>query len=304
MRPPGAAVQPARCADVAEINELKRLIQQDRATSPRSCAWASALRRADVAGGRGYYEKAIEVEPSDPDLLTDLGTAYRGMDVRTRRSRPSPGPRSRSRALPVAVQHGDRGRLRPGNSSAPSRRCAARGLNPPPPRLDDCGTPWSRRRPSRSGGAARDPTLMVLVRWPCRVFGGSASYRRAHRAPAARNGARELGPMSATGLQHLPAVPLAHPARRRRGAPLLLEAAGPSSPEVEIRPARHDPEAPPRSGGLPPPGETYISPSARRAGLDAGQPMHKTSRSNTCTSSFASTCKASTTPRSKRCASS
>jgi cytochrome c-type biogenesis protein CcmH/NrfG len=64
---------------MAEINALKRRLQED----PRD---AAALKRLaniyhDVAmwdQAVGYYERAVELTPDDPDLITDLGVCYRG----------------------------------------------------------------------------------------------------------------------------------------------------------------------------------------------------------------------------------
>ena len=77
---PAAGQPPAAAPMVAEINELKRQLQQD----PSNLAVLVRLGNLyfDVQmwdQAAGYYEKAVEVQPNDPDLLTDLGTTYRGM---------------------------------------------------------------------------------------------------------------------------------------------------------------------------------------------------------------------------------
>ena len=78
---PGMA-QPANAAPmVAEINQLKRVIQED----PQNVVAFIRLGNLhydvemwDLAAG--YYEKAVELEPGNPDVITDLGACYRGME--------------------------------------------------------------------------------------------------------------------------------------------------------------------------------------------------------------------------------
>ena len=65
---------------VAEINQLKQMIQSD----PQNVV--AFVRLGDLHydvqmwdQAAGYYEKAIELKPNDPDVMTDLGVCYRGM---------------------------------------------------------------------------------------------------------------------------------------------------------------------------------------------------------------------------------
>jgi cytochrome c-type biogenesis protein CcmH/NrfG len=65
---------------VAEINQLKRMIQDD----PNNVAAFVRLGNLhyDVQmwdQAAGYYEKAVELAPGNPDVMTDLGVCYRGM---------------------------------------------------------------------------------------------------------------------------------------------------------------------------------------------------------------------------------
>ena len=65
---------------VAEINALKERLTRD----PKDLA--ALVRLANLHHDVGmwpqavsYYERALEIEADDPDLLTDLGICYRGM---------------------------------------------------------------------------------------------------------------------------------------------------------------------------------------------------------------------------------
>lgn len=63
---------------VGEINELKRMIQDD----PTNVAAFVRLGNLhyDVQmwqQAAGYYESAIELQPENPDVMTDLGVCYR-----------------------------------------------------------------------------------------------------------------------------------------------------------------------------------------------------------------------------------
>ena len=70
----------ANDARVVEINELKRRVQQDPANLPAVTRLAHLLHDAQVWDqAADYYEKAIDLSPNDPDLLTDLGICYRGL---------------------------------------------------------------------------------------------------------------------------------------------------------------------------------------------------------------------------------
>ena len=136
-----APSQPAAGAPmVAEINELKRQLQQD----PRNVAALVRLGNLyfDVQmwpEAAGYYEKAVEVEPKNPDLLTDLGTAYRGMgrpdkalEAFTRASAADPA-HYQSLFNTVIVAGFDLGNF----ERAEQALRALEALNPPPPRLDE-----------------------------------------------------------------------------------------------------------------------------------------------------------------------
>lgn len=65
---------------VAEINRLKRVLEQDSTDA------AALLRLANLYHDAGmfqqavsYYERLRKVRPQDPDVLTDLGVCYRGL---------------------------------------------------------------------------------------------------------------------------------------------------------------------------------------------------------------------------------
>ena len=65
---------------VGEINQLKRMVQDD----PQNVAAFVRLGNLhyDVQmwdQAVGYYETAVELQPDNPDVMTDLGVCYRGL---------------------------------------------------------------------------------------------------------------------------------------------------------------------------------------------------------------------------------
>jgi cytochrome c-type biogenesis protein CcmH/NrfG len=65
---------------VGEINQLKRMIQDD----PQNVAAFVRLGNLhyDIQmwdQAVGYYETAVELQPGNPDVMTDLGVCYRGL---------------------------------------------------------------------------------------------------------------------------------------------------------------------------------------------------------------------------------
>jgi len=65
---------------VAEINALKERVQRE----PKDLAALVRLANLHHDVGMwpqaaGYYERAVEIDTDDPDLMTDLGVCYRGM---------------------------------------------------------------------------------------------------------------------------------------------------------------------------------------------------------------------------------
>jgi tetratricopeptide (TPR) repeat protein len=65
---------------VAEINELKRRLQEDPSNLEAATRLAHIFHDVEIWDqGAIYYEKAVELSPDDPDLLTDLGICYRGL---------------------------------------------------------------------------------------------------------------------------------------------------------------------------------------------------------------------------------
>jgi len=77
---PSGGAASAETALVAEVFRLKQLVQQDPANLPALTRLAHIHHDRHLWGeAAAYYEKAIELSPDDPDLLTDLGICYRGL---------------------------------------------------------------------------------------------------------------------------------------------------------------------------------------------------------------------------------
>jgi len=154
-----APSQPAAGAPmVAEINELKRLVQQD----PGNVAALVRLGNLhfDVqmwSQAAGYYEKAVEVEPNDADLLTDLGTAYRGMGQPDKAlgafARASAADPKHFQSLfnTVIVAGFDLGQF----ERAEQALQALEALTPPPPRLDELRHALEQARAQAGAGGGR-----------------------------------------------------------------------------------------------------------------------------------------------------
>ena len=65
---------------VAEINRLKRILQEEPQNIEVLLRLANLYHDAGMwEQAAGFYERAQEIRPDDPDLLTDLGVCYRGM---------------------------------------------------------------------------------------------------------------------------------------------------------------------------------------------------------------------------------
>lgn len=65
---------------VGEINQLKRMVQDDPSNVAAFVRLGNLhydIQMWDQAVG--YYERAIELEPDNPDVITDLGICYRGL---------------------------------------------------------------------------------------------------------------------------------------------------------------------------------------------------------------------------------
>lgn len=75
MAPPGGSGAPM----VAEINRLKARLQEQPDDLQAVTRLAGLYHEAGIwAQAVGYYERALELRPDDPDLLTDLGSCLRG----------------------------------------------------------------------------------------------------------------------------------------------------------------------------------------------------------------------------------
>lgn len=142
---------------VAEINELKRLVQED---PTNLAAWVRLGNlHFDVQmwdQGAMYYEKAVELEPHNPDVMTDLGTCYRGMKqfdkaLETFERAHRLDPNHHQSLFNTAVVAGfdlkqfDR---------AEEALNAMEAMNPPPPRLDELRQAIARERAAAGGGGA------------------------------------------------------------------------------------------------------------------------------------------------------
>ena len=147
---------PAAAPMMAEINELKRQLQQDPKSLPVLVRLGNLyfdVQMWDQAAG--YYEKAVEVQPDDPDLLTDLGTTYRGMgqldralDTFGRASALDP-THFQSLFNTVIVAGFDLGQF----DRAEQAMHALEALSPPPPRLAELRAALDEARArSREGG--------------------------------------------------------------------------------------------------------------------------------------------------------
>lgn len=65
---------------VAEVNRLKRLLQDDATSEAALHRLANLYQDAGMfQQAIGYYERLLAVRPQDPDVLTDLGVCYRGL---------------------------------------------------------------------------------------------------------------------------------------------------------------------------------------------------------------------------------
>ncbi len=65
---------------VRQINDLKRALQQDPKSLEILVRLANLYHDAGIwPEAASYYERAVAVSPTNPDLLTDLGICYRGM---------------------------------------------------------------------------------------------------------------------------------------------------------------------------------------------------------------------------------
>jgi len=142
---------------VAQINDLKRQLQQD----PND--FVALVRLGNLyfdvqmwTQAAGYYERAVAVRPDDADVLTDLGTTYRGMgqpdkalDAFTRASAADPA-HYQSLFNTVIVAGFDLGQF----DRAEQAMQALEGLTPRPPRLDELRRALDEARAqARSGGA-------------------------------------------------------------------------------------------------------------------------------------------------------
>jgi tetratricopeptide (TPR) repeat protein len=85
---PGGSMAPAQSGApasggapmVARINELKRELQQSPKDINLLVDLADIYHQAAMwEQAAGYYERALELEPAQPDLLTNLGLCFGGM---------------------------------------------------------------------------------------------------------------------------------------------------------------------------------------------------------------------------------
>jgi len=155
---PGASPSVAAGPMVAQINDLKRQLQQD----PRNVAALVRLGNLyfDVQmwdQAASYYEQAVDVEPNDADVLTDLGTTYRGMgqldqalDAFARASAVDPH-HFQSLFNTVIVAGFDLGQF----DRAERALEALEALTPPPPRIDDLRRALEQARESAGSGGGR-----------------------------------------------------------------------------------------------------------------------------------------------------
>jgi len=143
---------------VAQINELKRQLQQDPkdfVTLVRLGNLYFDVQMWDQAAG--YYERAVEVRPEDADVLTDLGTTYRGMgqpdkalDAFARASAADPR-HFQSLFNTVIVAGFDLGQF----DRAEQAMQALEGLTPRPPRLDELRRALDDARARAQTGGAK-----------------------------------------------------------------------------------------------------------------------------------------------------
>jgi tetratricopeptide (TPR) repeat protein len=139
---------------VAEINQLKRMIQDD----PHNVAAFVRLGNLhyDVQmweQAAGYYESALQLQPDNPDVITDLGVCYRGMgqfeqalEMFSRANEINPDhPQSLFNVVIVAgfdLKQWDR---------AEEALSALEAMDPTPPRTDELRQALERER-SAAGG--------------------------------------------------------------------------------------------------------------------------------------------------------
>jgi tetratricopeptide (TPR) repeat protein len=139
---------------VAEINQLKQMIQSD----PQNVV--AFVRLGDLHydvqmwdQAAGYYEKAVELKPDDPDVMTDLGVCYRGMGqlekalgmfVRANDSNPD---HHQSLFNVVIVAGFD---LKQWDRADEALR-ALEAINPKPPRTDELREALARERAAAGG---------------------------------------------------------------------------------------------------------------------------------------------------------
>ena len=143
-RPGGAATAGAGAAGTARFRTSERAIERDP-ENPRLWTELGNVEydRGDWSRAIRAYEKALRKAPNDPNVLSDLGAAYRNRRrVPARRRLVQEGARGRSGPLAVAAQPRARLRLRP---ARPRLR---------PTRLRRAEAPVPRHSEPRPAGAA------------------------------------------------------------------------------------------------------------------------------------------------------
>jgi tetratricopeptide (TPR) repeat protein len=76
----GPAGASANAPMVAEINRLKRLLQEQPENVDAAVRLANMYQDVEMWDTAIlFYEKALKIRPDDPDLLTDAGVCYRGV---------------------------------------------------------------------------------------------------------------------------------------------------------------------------------------------------------------------------------
>jgi Tfp pilus assembly protein PilF len=140
---------------VAEINELKRLLQNDPDNFQALVRLGNLhydVRMWEQAAG--YYERAVEVEPGNADVRTDLGVCYRNMGrfdeaLNAFTAAHKADPQHFQSLFNIVVVAGiDLGEY----EVADEAMRVLEAMDPPPPRLDELRAALESARTQRAAG--------------------------------------------------------------------------------------------------------------------------------------------------------
>jgi hypothetical protein len=140
---------------VAEINQLKTVLQSDP-TNFQALVRLGNLHY-DVQMWEqavGYYVRAVEVEPANPDVMTDLGVCYRNLGqleqaLITFNAASEAAPDHFASLFNIVVVAGlDLGRF----DLADDALAALEAMDPPPPRVDELRDVLEKSRAAAAGG--------------------------------------------------------------------------------------------------------------------------------------------------------